>query len=150
MHCNVRCFFDVLDSRRWQSLFRVLDIHPKSSEYRNMLPDDPANNFLGYSISTSDRSCNNNKAARHARTYNKYATEGIHPRKILLVIESQVNTTHSLPHSTITHCLCLTAVLRAGGCGHAGGILPAAGLGVHRDRLPREAAVLALPRAAPV
>jgi hypothetical protein len=65
-----------------------------------MLPDDPANNFLGYSISTSDRSCNNNKAARHVRTYNKYATEGIHPRRILLVIESQVNTHPLTPSLT--------------------------------------------------
>lgn len=52
-----------------------------------MQPDDPANNFLGYRISTLGWS---DCYAGRPRCHKKYATGGIHPRRVLLVVESQV------------------------------------------------------------
>jgi hypothetical protein len=51
----------------------------------DMVPDDPANNFLGYSISTTGR-----LVATHARRYKKYATRSVYTRRVLLVVDSQV------------------------------------------------------------
>ena len=117
IHCiALLClFFHLLVScvshfRRWQCFMRALDIHRMSSAERNMLPDDPANNFLGYTISTSGRSYS--QKAHRTPSYNKYATEGIYPRRILIAVNSQVShsTSQATSHSVDLLCSC-TAVI---------------------------------------
>jgi hypothetical protein len=45
--------------------------------------EDAANNFLGFNVSTSG-------TGRRKRCFKKYATNDIHPRRVLLVVAEQV------------------------------------------------------------
>lgn len=78
----------VAGGRRWQCLARKLDEKKQHDSTARILPDDPANNFLGYRISTLGWGAT---LAGRPRCHKKYATADIHSRRVLLVVVSQVS-----------------------------------------------------------
>jgi hypothetical protein len=68
--------------RRWQSLTRRLRTGLSSVDI-DVYPEDAANNFLGYNMSTG-------VSSTRKRCFKKYATDDIHPRRVLLVVAAQV------------------------------------------------------------